>query len=79
MDVCEIRRPIFLIGMPRSGTSVLSESISLHEDLGCLSNYLNWFPSNPYLAFFHRFTDIPIVGWYLRGTKKPTLFKCGLY
>lgn len=70
MDVYEIRSPVFLIGMPRSGTSVLSESISLHEDLGWLSNYLNWFPSNPYLAILHRFTGIPIIGWYLRGTKK---------
>ena len=31
--------PVFLIGAPRSGTSLLYKSLALHEGFGYISNY----------------------------------------
>lgn len=59
-----------MIGVPRSGTSVLSEAISLHERLGWLSNYLNKFPGLPLLAVLNRLTEIFAGELSLRGRKK---------
>lgn len=70
MQDISIDKPIFMIGMPRSGTSVLSEAISLHEDVGWFSNYLNQFPYLPCLSILNRFADIPLIGLYIRGKKK---------
>jgi len=36
----KMNSPIFLIGMGRSGTTVLAEAISTHKDLGWISKYL---------------------------------------
>lgn len=65
-----IGRPIFVIGMDRSGTSILSEVISLHSDLGWLSNYNHRFQKLPQLSFLNRITQIPHFGWYFRGKKR---------
>jgi len=70
MRPSKVLRPIFLIGMPRSGTSALAEAISLHEELGWFSNYLNRFSSLPWLAVLDRITNISSIGWHLRGQKK---------
>ncbi len=59
-----------MMGTGRSGTSVLSEAISIHEDLAWISNYLNIFPDFPVLSVCNRLTGIPGVGVYLRGKKK---------
>lgn len=61
---------IFMIGMPRSGTSILSEAFSLHEDLAFLSNYNNSFPSFPSLALISQLANIEMFGVSLRGSKK---------
>ena len=70
MQDISIDKPIFMIGMPRSGTSVLSEALSLHEDLGWISNYVQQFPYLPCLSILNRFADIPLIGLYMRGKKK---------
>jgi omega-hydroxy-beta-dihydromenaquinone-9 sulfotransferase len=64
-----IKKPIFVIGMPRSGTTVVSETISAHEKLGWFSNYFKWFPSVPEITFLSRILDFPHIGQYLRGKK----------
>lgn len=61
--------PVFVIGVPRSGTTVISEAISVHEDLGWLSNYISKLPILPGLAVFSRIIDIPYAGHFLRGKK----------
>jgi len=65
-----IIKPVFLIGMPRSGTTAISEAISLHEEFGWISNYVAKFPQWPWLSFFNRICFIPRLGLYIRG-KKP--------
>ncbi len=66
----EIRQPIFVIGMPRSGTTVISETMSVHEDLGWFSNYFSKLPFFPEISFLTRIFNIPKIGWYLRGKKR---------
>lgn len=64
-----IEHPIFMIGMGRSGTTVISEAISLHPRLGWFSNYLNRVPSMPCVAILDRVAAHPAWGWRLRGKK----------
>ena len=66
----EIEKPIFVIGMPRSGTTILSEAMSVHEDVGWFSNYMNKFPGIPECSLLTRIVSIPRFGWRLRGKKK---------
>jgi len=66
----EIERPIFVIGMPRSGTTLISEAISTHERIGWFSNYMNKLPYLPEISFLNRIIDLPIIGRHLRGGKK---------
>ena len=70
MDKSEVTAPIFMIGMGRSGTTAISEALALHNDLGWFSVYIEHFPSLPCLALMDRISDIPKIGWYLRGKKK---------
>ena len=49
-----IDKPIFFIGMPRSGTTIVQEAFSAHENLGWLSNYSGRFPGFPALTAVHR-------------------------
>ena len=35
-----MKEPIILIGMGRSGTTILAKAISTHKDLGWISKYL---------------------------------------
>jgi len=66
----KIDTPIFLIGMGRSGTTVLAEAISIHKDLGWISKYVEVFPALPQLSFINKLVDIPFLGVYLRGKKR---------
>jgi hypothetical protein len=66
----KIDRPIFVIGFPRSGTTVISEVLSSHEKVGWISNYLNLKPNLPQLSLINRIIDLPSIGLYLRGKKK---------
>lgn len=65
-----IKRPIFVIGMPRSGTTVISQAMSVHEDLGWFSNYFEWVPFIPEISLLTRLTSFPKIGPYLMGKKK---------
>ena len=65
-----IARPIFLIGVPRSGTTIVFEALAMHEDLGWWSNYSSRFPKLPILAAFSRIYDIPMLQSILRGEKR---------
>ena len=59
-----------MIGMPRSGSSVMAEAFSLQEELGWISNYVHRLPEMPWLSALNRLSLDPRWGWALRGKKK---------
>jgi hypothetical protein len=61
-------RPIFVIGMPRSGTTVLFEALARHPELGWLSNYCRMYPRAPWVNGLRRLLDNGVVR--LHGHKK---------
>jgi omega-hydroxy-beta-dihydromenaquinone-9 sulfotransferase len=58
----EIKKPIFLIGSGRSGTTILYKLLCIHPELCWFSNYTNTFPKLPVLSIFQRITDLPLLG-----------------
>ena len=66
----EADRPIFMIGMGRSGSTIMSEAFSVHDDLGWFSVYLNKVNFFPWITIFDRLVNIPKIGFHLRGKKK---------
>jgi hypothetical protein len=49
-----VDRPVFFVGAPRSGTTILFEAFSAHEDLAWFSNYLYRFPNFPIVSVISR-------------------------
>src|SRR5262249_48368103 len=49
-----VDRPIFFIGAPRSGTTIVFEAFAAHEDLGWFSNFLYKFPRHPIVSVVSR-------------------------
>jgi len=60
--------PVFFIGVPRSGTTVLFEAFARHEQLGWPSNYSRKFPSIPQFGVIQRLTNNKFIS--LSGQKK---------
>jgi omega-hydroxy-beta-dihydromenaquinone-9 sulfotransferase len=53
-----IEKPIFLTGMPRSGTTVMFEVLAAHPDLGWFSQYFNRLSRFPSVALLSRIADL---------------------
>lgn len=47
-------QPLFLVGAPRSGTTLLYKALCLHHDVGYISNWVARFPAAPQLAVANR-------------------------
>jgi hypothetical protein len=50
----ELNKPIIFIGAPRSGTTIISEIIMRHPDIGFISNYDEKIPNYPILSLLRR-------------------------
>jgi hypothetical protein len=50
----ESEAPVFLVGAPRSGTSLVYKALSLHPDASYISNWVRLFPAVPQLAVLNR-------------------------
>ena len=61
-----IKKPIFIIGSGRSGTTILYKLLSIHPEVCWFSNYSDIFPNNPFLPILHRIIDIPLIGKELK-------------
>ncbi len=61
-----IRKPIFIIGSGRSGTSLLYRLLAVHPDLCWFSNLSDKHASLPFLAMAHRLLDLPGLGYGLK-------------
>jgi Sulfotransferase family len=62
----QIEKPIFLIGVPRSGTTIIFEVFSAHEHLGWFSNLFDRYPRFPCVSVLSRLANF---SWF-RGHKK---------
>ena len=47
-------KPIFFIGVPRSGTTIIYEQFSKHSDLAWLSNFSAKYPRMTWINFFYQ-------------------------
>ena len=63
-----LKRPVFFVGMPRSGTTILFEIFSRHESLGWLSGYSCDYPNFPAMNFLRCLLDNNFIS--LVGEKK---------
>ena len=59
-------KPVFIIGCPRSGTTILLYLLAAHEAFAWVSGQLNRFPQMMILlSYYNRIYDIPGFGKYL--------------
>lgn len=60
--------PLFILGAPRSGTSLLYKVLCLHPDVAYISNWMRRAPRMPALASFNRlaprFPDVRRTVWF---------------
>lgn len=63
--------PLFLVGAPRSGTTLLYKALCLHPDAGYISNWVARFPGAPQLAAANR------VAAHLPGAQRRVWFGGG--
>lgn len=63
-----VNNPIFFIGFPRSGTTIIFEAFSQHEKLGWPSNYSGKFPKFPWINWFRNIQDNKMFN--LTGAKR---------
>ncbi len=56
-----IDRPVFIFGVPRSGTTVTQALMASHPDLAWSSQFTNRFPEHPQLALLSRVLDVDSV------------------
>lgn len=65
-----ISNAIIIHGPGRSGTTLLSNILSLHPELGWISGYIDYFPQQPFLSILNRIQDIKSIESFSRGRKK---------
>jgi len=58
-------KPIFIIGCPRSGTTMALNIIARHEELAWISNGINRYPLQLSKARINRIYDLPFMGDFL--------------
>jgi hypothetical protein len=59
-DTFIIDRPIFVIGTGRCGSTIVFEALTLHDQLGWLSNYNARFPRLEFASLAPRIYDLPL-------------------
>jgi len=73
----DVVKPVFVIGCPRSGTTIVHEVLAVHPDVAWFSSLMNRIPQLPILAVFSRLLDLPELGRRFRGVKPQNQVKYG--
>jgi len=60
----DIQRPIFFIGMGRSGTTILFEAFARHPELAWTSSYCRMYPENLWVNGLRRILDNKLIHLY---------------
>ena len=70
-----MKKPIFIIGCPRSGTSMVLQIMALHEKLSWVSNFLNRKPLISQISILNRVYELPLIGkhLYFEATQNGTM------
>ena len=55
-------RPVFVMGCPRSGTTILTELLGAHASLAWVSQFCNRLPHTLCLSALNRIYDVPVLG-----------------
>ena len=63
-----MKPPVFLVGSPRSGTTLTLQLLAAHEQLGWISQHQHVRPENPTVSLPNRVYDLPLVGDFLYYT-----------
>ncbi len=58
-----MKKPVFIIGCPRSGTTMLLDILSSHEDFAWISQFVNKLPSKIYLGYIQRLYNNYLFGF----------------
>ena len=70
-----IKKPVFIIGAGRSGSTIFHKIFSEHPNLAWLSTWCRKYPDTPSInKTLMQAIDYPIVGDYLRGRFLPGEF-----
>jgi hypothetical protein len=68
----KIEKPIFVIGVGRSGSTIFHKIFSEHPQVAWLSTLCNRYPDNPSInRFLMRVIDYPVVGSFLKKIIEP--------
>jgi hypothetical protein len=68
MSDTALRAPVFFVGMPRSGTTVIFEAFAYHPELAWISDYCRSRPRQPWINGLRALVDNQFL--QLRGNKK---------
>lgn len=66
----KIKNAVIIHGPGRSGTTLLSNILSLHKDFYWISGYVSKYPNLPVLSFINNFQRIDAFEEFNRGKKK---------
>lgn len=70
-----MNKPIFIMGCPRSGTTIAMQVMAAHRELAWISNYLNRFPRHPGLSVMNRIYSLL---WFGRRAYRHATQETGL-
>ncbi len=57
-----VKKPIFIMGCPRSGTTIFLDLLSSHEDFAWVSLQYNRLPWLHFINFYNRIYSLPMLG-----------------
>lgn len=70
-----VEKPVFILGCPRSGTTIFMNILSFHPCFSWPSQYINRWPSSTRLAVLSRVHDVPVLKNHIKKATEGNLFQ----